>query len=236
MPKGDQFTILIGSRARGTADEYSDIDIVRVGHKRAVNQKKLARLACGDAHVSYIDYDSDVFRSLHESGSLFIHHILTEGKLLAGDARKWKQLARDFRVVRDLSPEIKEQQRLCRWLARVNESDQSTMPLLSHMFRALKNAAIFSLAQRGVYVYDKRAALRRAFPSFTTRDIELLVTASNAFVRGSPRFTKPRSAAAIAALPRLVEKLSSISGELLNNGQKTNSQRHSKGNQKSVAV
>src|SRR5260370_36279572 len=110
------------------------------------------------------------------------------------------------------------------------------MPLLAHMFRALKDAAIFSLAQRGVYVYDKRAALRRAFPSLTKRDIELLVTANNAFVRGAPRFTKSRSAAAIAALPRLVEKLSSISRERFNNSQESNSQRHSKGNQKSVAV
>jgi predicted nucleotidyltransferase len=224
--KPDRFTVLVGSRARGTADQYSDIDIVRVGHKRPVSKRELACFTDSQKHISYIDYDLETFISLHASGSLFVHHILTEGKLLAGDPNKWSDLIESFRVAGDLRHELKEQLRLYRWLARIDKSEQATMPLLSHMFRALKNAAIFSLAQHGIYIYDKRTALRRAFPSLTKSDIELLVTANNAFVRGAPRLTKSDRAAAAAALPELVQKLSSISGELLSNGQKTSPQRH----------
>src|SRR5438876_9276314 len=125
-----QFTILVGSRARGTADLYSDVDIVRVGHKHVVTRKQLRMLAKIGAPIAYVDYDAATFKSLHESGSLFIHHILTEGKLLAGDAVRWGMLVKTFSVKKDLRPEINEQLRLCKWLLKPEAFSHATMPLL----------------------------------------------------------------------------------------------------------
>lgn len=235
MAKAEEFTILIGSQARGTAGLHSDVDVVRVGHKRRIPKKELRRIAAVCAHISYIDYDLQTFLSLHESGSLFIHHIVTEGKLLSGDAARWAKLVESFSVSRDLRAEINEQLRLCRWLARVDKSNPATMPLLSHMFRALKNAAIFSLAQQGRYVYDKQEALRKAFPKLTQSDVELLVTANDAYVRGAPIFTSSRYHKAAAALPDLFERVNSVAGELLRNG-KNSPPNHTKRAQKSRGV
>src|SRR5207253_6996143 len=48
---------------------------------------------------------------------------------------------------------------------------------------ALPILAIFSLAQNREYVFDKRAALRKAFPQLSDDVIALLVDASNRFER-----------------------------------------------------
>jgi predicted nucleotidyltransferase len=218
-----KFTILIGSRARGKGDCYSDVDIVRIGHKRAVRKKGLGRLWNLEGPISYVDYDTTTFASLYESGSLFIHHILTEGKLLAGDPVRWADLVRRFSVTKDLQSDISKQLRLVKWLARPEAFRQATMPLLSHLFKALKNAAIFSLAQDGVYIYDKREALRRAFPFLTGKDIDLLVEGNNAYIRGAPLFTSSRTLNAADALRNLCAKVNTEAGRLLRNGNQTDS-------------
>lgn len=223
------FTVLIGSCARGTGDAYSDIDIVRIGHQRELTQAEIRKLEGNTSTISYIDYDFATFKSLHQNGSLFIHHILTEGKLLSGSSIRWAKFIETFRVTTDLRNEIDEQLRLCRWLARPKVFTKATMPLLSHMFRALKNAAIFSLAQQGVYVYDKREALRSAFQFLDISEIDLLISANNAYVRGASNLnslpTVDRN-----ALPNLCARVRQATQELLNNGYKTDSHRHQAGN------
>jgi hypothetical protein len=225
-----QFTVLIGSCARGTGDAYSDIDVVRVGHVRPLKNAKRKTLANSDGPVSYIDYDVASFESLYGAGSLFLHHIFTEGKLLDGNPSQWTELAEGFSVTKDLRNEIREQLGLCTWLAQPEGFANATMPLLSHLFRALKNAAIFSLAQRGVYVYDKREALRQGWPFLTNNDIELLVAANNMYVRGVPQLTSLPEAA--NSLPDLCSRVNIAIGDLLRNGNQKNSHRYRKGHQR----
>jgi hypothetical protein len=208
-----QFTILIGSCARGTGDASSDIDIVRVGHDRAVKKAQLGTVVNPGAPISYIDYDAVSFASLYEAGSLFVHHILTEGKLLDGDSVTWARLVKDFSVTNDFSVEISEQISLCTWLARPGAFTNATMPLLSHLFKALKNAAIFSLAQQQIYIYDKRESLRQAFHFLTDSDIELLVTANNAYERGIPHVRFPLEVGA-NLLSDLCARVAAGAGEL----------------------
>jgi hypothetical protein len=226
------FTILIGSCARGTDDPYSDVDVVRVGHVRALTKAERKIAAKPGAPVSYIDYDNDSFASLYESGSLFLHHIFTEGKLIAGNPRHWSKLVSGFSVTKNLRNEIREQLLLCNWLAQPAAFSNAMMPLLSHLFRALKNAAIFSLAQRGVYVYDKREALRQGWSFLTNSDIELLVLANNAYVRGVPQLDSLPAIDAANSLPDLCSRVSNAVGDLLKNGHKKNPQRNPKGNRR----
>jgi len=212
-----QFTVLIGSYARGTASEDSDVDIVRIGHRRSLHKKYLARIGNPKAVISYIDYDLDSFKSLHKAGSLFIHHILTEGKLLEGNTTRWARLANTFTVTHDLHEEIAEQLNLCTWLARPTAFRHATLPLLSHIFKALKNAAIFSLAQRGIYVYDKRKALENAFESFSRREIELLLSANSAYERGADRSNELKVIRP-AALVGLCRKVNAATKSMMKDG------------------
>src|SRR5207247_1431685 len=68
--KRPKFTILIGSRARSTQNSASDIDVVRIGHKRSVKLHNRGR----KRHISYVDYDPDAFLNLYKGGSLFLYH------------------------------------------------------------------------------------------------------------------------------------------------------------------
>ena len=154
-----QLTVLIGSFARGTPDRNSDIDIVRVGHRNRFAKSKVQCLKNAKAPISYVDYEPEAFASLYDSGSLFIHHVLNEGSLVQGDELYWAELCHSFSVSVDFSAEIREYLSLCHWLARPRMFSCAVMPLLSHMFRGLKNAAIFLLAQRGLYIYDRRCPI-----------------------------------------------------------------------------
>jgi hypothetical protein len=217
MPKRP-LTILIGSFARGTADTYSDIDIIRVGHQRPLTKTELGPLTNSRAPISYIDYDEKTFASLHKAGSLFLHHTFTEGRLLAGDPSYWARLVRGFSVTKNLQSEINEQLGLCKWLARPEAFSHATMPMLSHMFRALKNAAIFMLAERELYVYDKRRALRNAFKFLSAQDIELLVAANCVYERDRPPLAFLTTAESTKALQDLCARVRAVAGDMLRNG------------------
>jgi predicted nucleotidyltransferase len=181
-PKIGRFTILIGSRARRTQKSYSDVDIVRIGHTELATIKERAR----KDSVSFIDYDVDKFSDLYEKGSLFLYHVFREGRLLEGDFDAWNYLKENFRVSTNFKREISRNRRFLKWLQRGEKFRGAVIPYLAHTCRALKNLAIFSLAQKRRYVFDKRAALRGAFPNLPKSSIDLLISANDSFER-SPR-------------------------------------------------
>lgn len=176
-----QFTILIGSRARRAARSWSDIDVVRIGHKEPIqanrDQKRL---------VSYIDYDSEKFCELYNRGSLFLYHVFHEGRLVAGSATAWKRLKENFKVTTDFSQEISRNRKFLKWLHKGEKFRGAIIPYLAHTCRALKNLAIYSLARKRQYVFDKRSALQGAFPGLSKESIDLLIDANDSFER-SPR-------------------------------------------------
>jgi len=174
-----QFTILIGSRARRTQNSTSDIDVVRIGHLKPAKIGSRFR----NQPISYTDYDIDTFLDLYERGSLFLYHIFKEGKLLEGSAEAWQWLKDHFRVRTDFKEDISRNRRFLQWLLKGTKYNGAVVPYLAHACRALKNLAIFSLAQNREYVFDKRAALRKAFPQLSDDVIALLVDASNRFER-----------------------------------------------------
>jgi len=172
------FTILIGSQARCTQDRFSDVDIVRIGHTNPI-----AKIGKRGVQPSYIDYDMATFSLLYERGDLFLYHIFKEGRLLQGDQSGWALLKRNFRVGTDFGEEISRNRKFLQWLQRGSKYEGAIMPYLAHLCRALKNLAIFSLAEKRNYVFDKRKALRSAFPALSDESISLLVNANNSFER-----------------------------------------------------
>jgi hypothetical protein len=99
----NDFTVLIGSVARRTHGHDSDVDILRIDHKRSV---PAALCVPAGMHVSYVDYDRASFMEFHTAGSLFLHHAFTEGLLLEGDATHWQRLKARFSVAKDFSEAI----------------------------------------------------------------------------------------------------------------------------------
>jgi hypothetical protein len=176
-----KFTVLIGSRARRTQKKESDIDIVRIGHREPVSLDNGSGKKGKD--ISYIDYDPKKFSELYRNGSLFLYHVFTEGSLLQGSRMGWRILKKGFKVSKDFSEEISQNRKLLYWLQSGEKFKGATIPYLAHTFRALKNLAIFSLAEKSDYIFDKRAALQKAFPKLDREAISVLIDANNVFER-----------------------------------------------------
>lgn len=175
----NNYTILVGSFARETNNKNSDLDIVRINHNNSINHvfdvpKKIP--------VSYIDYDLKSFFELYNQGSLFLKHTFEEGKLLYGDKCQWKQLTDNFRVSIDFSETILEYRDVLKFIDKYPSYETAYIPYLSNIFRALKNIAIFKLAEAGIYEFDKSIALFKWF-GLSNREINLLIMSNNAFER-----------------------------------------------------
>jgi len=156
---------------------------VRIGHKAPLAFKRHEE----KRSVTYIDYDVKSFCDLYARGSLFLYHVFREGRLLAGNSQAWARLKENFRVRTNFAKEISRNRKFLRWLQRGEKFRGAVIPYLAHTCRALKNLAIFSLAQKRRYVFDKRAALRGAFPSLPKSSIDLLISANDSFERAPRR-------------------------------------------------
>lgn len=176
-----QFTILIGSTARHSDEFSSDIDIVRIGHRNPISRRvaQCDRLEV----ISYIDYDHRKFTDLYRDGSLFLYHIFVEGRVLDGDDQIWSNLKQSFRVRTSFRREITENYKVLEWLHDGTQYEGATVPYLAHACGALKNLAIYWLAEQKTYVFDKRRAIQKAFPQLEGEIIALLIGANNAFER-----------------------------------------------------
>lgn len=181
----DEFIILIGSYARNTYNQYSDIDVVRLNtikkiHKTTNFDKK---------KISYIDYDCSSFKKLYKNGSLFLYHIFTEGILLEGDKNKWEFIKNRFKLSNDFKDEIIEYEVVLRYLCEYKDYENAYLAYLSNMFKLLKNLAIFHLAQEKIYLFDKAKVLEKYY-NISKNDCTLLITSNNCFERNIKITTK----------------------------------------------
>ncbi len=175
----EMFTILIGSYARGSGGSDSDLDVLRIGHSKSIERPKNIS---NHVPISYIDYDNNVFHELYDKGSLFLYHTFKEGLLLEGNNQKWNTLKNNFAVINDHTESINEYVAVLKYIDDYPEFELSYMPFLSNVFKSLKNIGIFRLANKELYVFDKKAALVEGCgisPHYAT----LFISANNAFER-----------------------------------------------------
>jgi hypothetical protein len=157
--------------------------------------------------MNFVDYDQSTFLKLYHQGSLFVQHMLLEGKLVWGSADSWADLRSSFRIQKDFAEEIEEHLALYRWIKEPTEFKNAEYPLLSHAFRALKNLSIFSMAQRHTYVFEKREVLAKFLPNVPAGDIELLINANRIYERNLESSAIPLEAMTQSALSELFHRI-----------------------------
>jgi len=175
------YTVLIGSYARGTSRDKSDLDIVRINHLDGLDRNFIPSES---TVLSYIDYTYSAFLDLYDSGSLFLYHIFNEGKLLAGDDDSWAVLKSQFKVKSSFEKEIDEYIAILHFLNSDTLFCKLIFPYLSNMFKVIKNISIFSLAGKGLYVFEKRESISMAFPFILNEQVDALILAHDIFDRG----------------------------------------------------
>ncbi|MGS2745056.1 hypothetical protein ACU6TU_15890 [Halomonas sp. LS-001] len=177
-----QFTLLIGSFARGTGGCGSDIDVLRIGHKRKVKRPENIDYSLP---ISYVDYEFYSFNKLLDEGSLFLYHAFMEGQLLEGDIQQWNKLKKSFTVSDDFRDSIEEYVQVLTYIAAYPEYEHSPVPYLSNIFKCLKNIGIFRMASVGQYDFEKAAALM-AGCGLSDLDAKTLIKANAVFERATP--------------------------------------------------
>lgn len=177
-----RFTLLIGSFARGTGGCESDIDVLRINHK-----KRVKRPICIDYNlpISYVDYGLDAFNKIFDEGSLFLYHAFMEGQLLEGDVRQWNSLKEQFVVSDDFRDSIEEYLQVLTFIEEYPGYECSPVPYLSNIFKCLKNIGIFRLASLRQYDFEKVNALMVGC-GLSDSDASMLTQANRVFERATP--------------------------------------------------
>lgn len=91
MTMGYSEVWLYGSAARGDGDERSDVDVLVAG---AASPDRLESLPYPSDTLSVVSYDWDELQHMADYGSLFLHHVALEGRLIAplGESRLQRML------------------------------------------------------------------------------------------------------------------------------------------------
>lgn len=180
--KNTKFVLLIGSAARKETTRRSDVDIVEIGEP--FDWVPPVEMKIDAERISKVKYTNKRFRQLHKQGSLFLLHIFNEGKLLVGDPKSWRDLRGKFHVKKKFSREIARSRAVLNFLISDEENAAAPIAFLSNSLRALKQMAIYRLAEAGIYVFDKRKAILK-FHTWIPKDIlEAMLEAEFIISRG----------------------------------------------------
>jgi len=111
--------------------------------------------------LSLLPYPSKVFHDLYIEGSLFIAHVLKEGRVLYDDGYYANLRKIPFEISRaSLSLQWQILKQRLRLFDNLSIYGDVFTDCLSHLYPLIKNVAIVALAIRGEQVFDKDRALQ----------------------------------------------------------------------------
>ncbi|MGC0837993.1 nucleotidyltransferase domain-containing protein [Pantoea agglomerans] len=156
----ESFAILFGSVSRGDYNKNSDIDVLLYNYPEGKAIYKIKDLDIPELPINFISYDTATFNNFYNQGSLFLYHIFEQGKLIDGCESKWAELTSSFKVKKSFADEInkiKNEALIYRDLEFLNGYYLSA---LVNLYPLLKNFCIFSLAEEGIYEFNKRECIK----------------------------------------------------------------------------
>ena len=136
--------ISFGSQARGEADLYSDTDLLEVSDTESNDFKP----------VGTISVSRDMLLAASRTGSLFIKHLFSEGRLVAGPPSDFAALRRSWRSAVSYQDEIEENRDLLTLLAYVSGNQAGLVAAMDITICALRSILIRVLAERGEYIFS----------------------------------------------------------------------------------
>jgi hypothetical protein len=155
---------LFGSVARGDTDDLSDVDVLVAGD---LEPQALSRLPYPKDRMSLVRYDWPELRQMAGYGSLFLHHVRLEGKLLYSPHES--ELAA---LLEELPPYGRAQQELSSFVRVLDDvecaltGDHSPAFELAVIATALRHSCILGCYAVGEPRFGRRSAfelfLRRA--------------------------------------------------------------------------
>lgn len=160
---------LFGSVARGDTDDLSDVDVLVAGD---LEPQALSRLPYPTDRVSLVRYDWPELRQMAGYGSLFLHHVRLEGKLLY--APHESELAA---LLEELPPYGRAQQELSSFVRVLDDvecaltGDHSPAFELAVIATALRHSCILGCYAVGEPRFGRRSAFELFLRSAGCEDL-----------------------------------------------------------------
>ena len=161
----DVFAIsLLGSVARGNADEASDVDILVISEAGVRQSRLLRRLPppLRQESLSLLSYSTDRWMEDVARGSLFLHHLRLEGRILY-DSKGLLESGLEAIAARppDVVGEIHMQLRRLRLYDDLDRLNGQHLFALAHLYAIGKATAIARCVGLGEPIFVKEDALKR---------------------------------------------------------------------------
>lgn len=135
--------ISFGSRARGDADPYSDIDLLEVFDEQPSFSER-----------DILQMPRDRFLAASRSGSLFVKHLFSEGKLVHGDQAKLDFFKRSWLPASSYRSEIESNRDLLELLSYVPGNQAGFNAAVDILICALRSILIRLAAEEGEYLFS----------------------------------------------------------------------------------
>lgn len=160
--------LLYGSVARGSATEWSDIDLLVVGPRTDVRVSELLRKVRKNFphdRVSLVYLATDQVEEYLSRGSRFLIHIRREGRILHdGSGILTAALSRPFEPI-PATEEIDLELERLQMYDDLSRYGDNYLFCLSHIYTLAKTIVMARLAEAGFYEFDRT----RAFTAFGER-------------------------------------------------------------------
>lgn len=182
--------VLFGSYARGDYKDLSDIDILVItdSYLKISDINKNIPKSIKSEKISIVTYPLSDFNELFNEGSLFIAHLIREGKILFDDGSYEKIAKRDFKVSDEfLNEQIRIQINKLALYQDLSRFNNIHINCLDHFFAIFKNIVLLSLAKKGLLEFNKEKAFQLFKSKFSkhTEAIEKLMELQNFHILSS---------------------------------------------------
>ncbi|MEU8207170.1 nucleotidyltransferase domain-containing protein [Streptosporangium sp. NPDC049046] len=155
--EGESIAVMIyGSRARGSARADSDIDVLQIVKDRPRSYSY--------GRINVAAYTIDHLKLLAVRGSLFVHHLKNEGRIVDDPENVLADILDSFRPPKNYS---RLKRNLCLALAgtEVSDANQYATSLLRMTIYAVRSAVYIKCAELGDLTFDRdRSAEIAGFP------------------------------------------------------------------------
>ncbi len=157
----NSFVVIFGSVARGDSNKNSDIDVLLINYDSNDADYILSKCNLPDLPINYIEYDLSKFEKYFNMGSLFLYHIFNQGLLLYGNEEKWSEYGNKFRLKNNFDEEINKIKSDIEVYNDISIFNNRFYLPLVNIYPMLKNYCIFSLANMGVYEFNKVECIKK---------------------------------------------------------------------------
>lgn len=152
--------IEFGSRRHGCYDTFSDKDLMFIYDDANHLDNKRRTFESQGYSVTFCSKDKANY--LSQSGSLFIRHVVFEGKPLIGDFNYLQSLRNKWKPAPNYDAEIESNKAMLAVLEKTPSTQEASSVINDILICSIRNVLIRKIANEGIYVFSWKDVIRES--------------------------------------------------------------------------